>query len=64
MGVFAALLRFFEDSFKTTLIPDLTKLAGLGPFLDSWGNWLGLVAFFGLGAFVYASSLKAKAVEG
>ena len=29
MGVFAALLRFFEDSFKTTLIPDLTQLGAL-----------------------------------
>lgn len=63
VGVFAALLRFFEDSFKTTLIPDLTRLGAFGAFLAAWGNWLGLLAFFALGAFVYLASLKAEPVQ-
>jgi putative OPT family oligopeptide transporter len=58
VGVFAALLRFFEDSFKVTLIPDLTRLSGIGTFLDDWGNWNGLIAFVALGAFVAWRSVK------
>jgi putative OPT family oligopeptide transporter len=53
VGVFAALLRFFEDSAAVSLVPDLTRVAGLGPFLESWGNWLGLAAYLCLGIWVY-----------
>jgi hypothetical protein len=55
IGVFAALLRFFEDRYKTSLIPDMTTHM---PFLstDQWGNWLGLVMFLALGGFVYFMS--------
>src|SRR5262249_61916090 len=53
VGVFAALLRFFEDSMKTTIVPDLTKMPGLGAWLEGWGNWNGLALFVLLAAFVY-----------
>jgi putative OPT family oligopeptide transporter len=59
VGVFAALLRFFEDQVGRAIIPDLTKVAGLGPLLGEWGNWLGLVVFLALGTFVYAVSHRA-----
>ncbi len=59
VGVLAALLRFVEESVHTTLIPDLTRLPGLGPFLVSWGNWLGLSVFLGLAAWVYWVSRRA-----
>jgi putative OPT family oligopeptide transporter len=59
VGVLAALLRFVEESAHTTLIPDLTRLPGLGPFLVSWGNWLGLAVFLGLAAWVYWVSRRA-----
>ncbi len=54
VGVLAALLRFFEDSWKVRLIPDLTRLGGFGAFLDAWSNWLGLGMYLALGAFVYS----------
>jgi putative OPT family oligopeptide transporter len=53
VGVLAALLRFIEDTWKVTLVPDLLKAGGLGGFLAEWGNWLGLVAFVLLGTAVY-----------
>jgi putative OPT family oligopeptide transporter len=59
VGVLAALLRFFEDSAKTTLIPDLTKLGGFGAFLGEWSNWMGLGAFVGLSVLVYVVSKRA-----
>jgi putative OPT family oligopeptide transporter len=59
VGVLAALLRFVEDESKRTLVPDLTRLPGLGPVLEAWANWLGLGAFLGLGLFVYAVSRRA-----
>ena len=61
IGVVSALLRFFEDSRQVTLIPDLTKLGGLGPWLaGSGGNWLGLFIFLGLCAWVYWDSCREK----
>jgi putative OPT family oligopeptide transporter len=59
VGVFAALLRFLEDSRGVTIIPDLTKAGAFGAGLAAWGNWLGLVAFLGLGAWVYLDSRRA-----
>jgi uncharacterized oligopeptide transporter (OPT) family protein len=61
IGVFAALLKFVEDSTGTTVVPDLTKAGALGSFLASWGNWLGLGLFLGLGAWVYWNSWREKA---
>lgn len=53
VGVLAALLRYFEDVLDRAIIPDLTKVAGIGPALEAWGNWSGLGAFLALAAFVY-----------
>jgi hypothetical protein len=60
VGVLAALLRFLEDSSRTAIIPDLTRVPGLGSVLESWGNWLGLALFLGLGAWVYWVSRRAS----
>jgi putative OPT family oligopeptide transporter len=62
VGVFAALLRFLEDSLGKTIVPDLTGAAflGIGAWLESWGNWLGLVVFLLLGAYVYWDSYREK----
>lgn len=59
----AALLKFVEDSTGRTLVPDLTAVPGVGPWLTAWGNWLGLAVFLSLAAFVY-SSAKKETVEG
>jgi putative OPT family oligopeptide transporter len=53
VGVLAALLKFIEDSRGITIVPDLTTLGAFGAWLGSWSNWLGLVMFLGLGAWVY-----------
>ncbi len=60
IGVFSALLKFLEDSFHKTLIPDLTRLPGLGAWLSQWANWLGLGVFLLLCAFLYCESLREK----
>ncbi len=61
VGVLAAVLKFVEDWKKVTIVPDLTKVAGLGPWLAAWGNWLGLALFLGLGGLVYLDSCREKA---
>jgi putative OPT family oligopeptide transporter len=61
VGVLAALLRFIEDSTGRVIVPDLTRFAG--PWLESWHNWLGLIAFLLLSAWMWWDSLKEK-VEG
>jgi putative OPT family oligopeptide transporter len=53
VGVLAALLRFIEDSRGITIVPDLTALGAFGAWLGAWSNWLGLVVFLGLCAWVY-----------
>ena len=55
VGVLAALLKFVEDSAHVTIVPDLTRIAaaGAGPWLEAWGNWVGLGVFLLLGAGVY-----------
>jgi putative OPT family oligopeptide transporter len=58
VGVLAALLRFIEDSMKVVIVPDLTRFAG--PWLDSWHNWLGLVAFLLLCAWMWWDAMKEK----
>jgi putative OPT family oligopeptide transporter len=60
VGVLAALLRFVEESTGATLIPDLTRVPGLGGPLEAWGNWIGLAMFLGLATFVYAASRRAR----
>jgi uncharacterized oligopeptide transporter (OPT) family protein len=59
VGVFIALLRFFEDQWKSRLVPDLTAAGGLGAWLGAWGNWVGLAMFLALGIFVYRVSRRA-----
>ena len=63
VGVFTALLKFFEDQWNVTMIPDLSKTPGLGTWLSSWSNWNGLAVFLILGAWLYWNSHKAHAEE-
>lgn len=58
VGVLAALLRFIEDSTGRTLVPDLPKF--FGPWMETWGNWMGLVIFLALGIGVYWDSRREK----
>ena len=53
IGVVTALLRFFEDKYAVTLIPDLHNA---GPT----GNWLGLVLFLALCGFIYWDARRAE----
>lgn len=46
IGVVAALLKFFEDKYRTLLIPDFNNVG-------SAGNWLGLVVFVLLCVYIY-----------
>jgi putative OPT family oligopeptide transporter len=63
VGVFAALLKFIEDSAGIVLVPDLTRVAalGIGAWLGEWGNWVGLVTFLALGAAVYWDARRERA---
>jgi len=61
VGVLAALLKFVEDSTGSTIVPDLTKLPVLGPWLADWSNWAGLVLFSLLALWVYSDSRREKA---
>ena len=58
IGVFAALLKFFEDHYKVTLIPDLTTAGGLGPWITSWSNWSGLVLYLVICGWMYWDSCR------
>jgi putative OPT family oligopeptide transporter len=59
VGVLAAFLKFVEDLWHVSLVPDLTR-SSLGPFLSAWGNWLGLLLFLLLGAGVYWDSRRER----
>jgi uncharacterized oligopeptide transporter (OPT) family protein len=61
VGVLSALLRFVEDSTGRALVPELTALTGIGPWVSAWGNWNGLAVFLLLGAGVYWYSRRAAA---
>jgi putative OPT family oligopeptide transporter len=63
VGVLAALVRFVEDSTRKTLVPDLTKVPGLGQWLEVWGNWLGLAVFLLLAAGVFWDSWRERPEE-
>ncbi|MBP1624346.1 MAG: putative rane protein, partial [Acidobacteria bacterium] len=58
VGVLAALLRFIEDSWKVSIIPDLTKIAG--PWLQQWHNWIGLIMFIFLATGLYLDAHREK----
>jgi hypothetical protein len=58
VGVLAALLKYVEDLSGKVLVPDLTRVPGLGEVLAAWSNWLGLGAFLALSAFVYLVSRR------
>ena len=68
MGVFSALLRFFEESWQTQLIPTflqgwMTGLAGsLGWAPEVLANWLGLGMFVLLGTGVFLDARREKAL--
>jgi putative OPT family oligopeptide transporter len=62
VGVLGALLKFAEDSWHVTIVPDLTRVTalGLGPWLEAWGNWIGLTVFVLLAAGVYLDARREK----
>jgi putative OPT family oligopeptide transporter len=62
IGVFAAVLKFMEDSWNTTFVPDLTRVValGIGSWLTAWGNWLGLAVFLLLGVGVYFDARRER----
>jgi uncharacterized oligopeptide transporter (OPT) family protein len=58
VGVLSALLRFIEDSWKVTIIPDLVKISG--PWLQEWHNWIGLLMFLLLTTGLFLDSHREK----
>jgi putative OPT family oligopeptide transporter len=60
IGVFAALLKFFEDQSGRAIVPDMTSWGGFGAWLGEWSNWLGLVLFLALAAWVYFDARREK----
>lgn len=60
VGVLAALLRFIEDSWQVSIIPDLVKICG--PWLEEWHNWIGFIMFLLLSAGLYWDARREKAV--
>jgi len=58
VGVLAALLRFLEGSTGRRIVPDLTLVPGIGPWIGTSGNWTGLGLFLALGALVYWHSRR------
>jgi uncharacterized oligopeptide transporter (OPT) family protein len=63
VGVFAALLQFFDDRYSWHIMDvlNLTKHGAVGVWLAEWGNCLGLLAFVILGKLVYLDGRRAKA---
>jgi putative OPT family oligopeptide transporter len=61
VGVFAALLRFVEDESRRRVVPDLTAVPAIGPWVAAGANWNGLAAFLLLGAAVYWYSRRSAA---
>ena len=53
VGVIDALIKFISDKYQLTLVPDLNNTG-------SFGNWLGLIVFLLLGAFLYWDAHRAK----
>ncbi len=62
VGVLAALIRFIEDSWKISMIPDLVEVCG--PWLGRWHNWLGLIMFLLLATGLYWDARRERESEG
>jgi uncharacterized oligopeptide transporter (OPT) family protein len=53
IGVLDALIKFFQDKYQTTLVPDFNNTG-------EFGNWLGITVFVLLAGFIYWDSYRAK----
>jgi putative OPT family oligopeptide transporter len=53
IGVFAALLKFIEDSLHVSLVPDVTRWGAFGAWVGTWNNWIGLTVFMLLAVGLY-----------
>ncbi|NQS99083.1 MAG: oligopeptide transporter, OPT family [candidate division Zixibacteria bacterium] len=53
IGVLDALIKFIQDKYVITIIPDLNNVG-------EFGNWLGLILFVLLGAFLFWDAWRAK----
>jgi putative OPT family oligopeptide transporter len=62
VGVLTALLRFLEQNWNVSIIPDLVKVCG--PWLEEWHNWLGLIMFLLLSIGLYLDSHREKIAAG
>lgn len=58
VGVLSALIRFVEDSWKVSIIPDLMEIAG--SWLKEWHNWIGLIMFLLLALGLYLDARREK----
>jgi len=58
VGVLGALLKFAEDSWHVTIVPDLTAWGGFGAWLAAWGNWIGLAVFVILATAVFLDARR------
>jgi putative OPT family oligopeptide transporter len=58
VGVLAALLRFLEQNWNVSIIPDLVKTCG--PWLEEWHNWIGLIMFLLLSVGLYLDSHRER----
>ena len=58
VGVLAALLKFTEQTWRVTIIPNLAKSPG--SWLHEWQNWTGLVMFLLLSIGLYLDAHREK----
>jgi len=58
VGVLTALLRFLEQNWNVSIIPDLVKTCG--PWLEEWHNWIGLIMFLLLSVGLYLDSHRER----
>jgi putative OPT family oligopeptide transporter len=62
IGVVTALLRYLETITDSTIIPDLVapSAGAFGVWLGDWGNWISLVVYLALCAWVYRTARHAE----
>jgi uncharacterized oligopeptide transporter (OPT) family protein len=58
VGVLTALLRFLEQNWNVSIIPDLMKTRG--SWLEEWHNWIGLIMFLLLSVGLYLDSHRER----